>query len=97
MKIITDSKQQDTIHVDELTNHHIIVCVNDNNPYILTRDDYRTGKYRFSQLRDEVTNGNGMSGRFDTIKEAVMLRLDAIAAFHQSDWKQALQWLIDNA
>lgn len=44
-----------------------------------------------------VNDGNGI-GNFDSAKQAVENKIDCkLEVFQESDWKKALQWLIDNA
>lgn len=98
MKIILEKETQEVIEISKINpKTHIIVGIMYNDPFIMTRPDYETGKYEFRVMNHEFTNGNGTGGRND-FQELISIHLNRgkIEAFHQDNWKGALQWLIDN-
>ena len=103
MKPIIKQEQQDTILTSEITDRHLVVAVINNEPCILTKGHGETkDRLCFMSIGDAFTNGNGYRfGTLETIKdmtERAMSDKDSkVAVFPQSDWKAALQWLIDNA
>lgn len=103
MKPIIQEETQDTILTKDITEQHIVVAKFRGSPCILSKGYIQEMDYlTFFDLSDQFTIGNGFgcgSGN-DTLKEMVEYTINRgypIAVFHQSDWKQALQWLIDNA
>ena len=97
MKPIIEKENQDTILTSEITNQHIVVGIVKGAPRILVSENYSRGSFYFRNLISEFTNGNGI-GNFDSAKKAVENKIDSkLAVFKESDWKKALQWLIDNA
>ena len=97
MKPIIEKENQDTILTSEITNEHIVVGIINDAPRILVRENYCRGNFYFRNLISEFTAGNGI-GNFDSAKQAVENKIDCkLEVFKESDWKKALQWLIDNA
>ena len=97
MKPIIEKENQDTILTSEITNEHIVVGIIKDAPRILVRENYCRGSFYFRNLISEFTGGNGI-GNFDSAKQAVENKIDCkLEVFKESDWKKALQWLIDNA
>jgi len=101
MKIQT---QNDVININDITEEYLVVAVIDKHPCILGkgyRDDSKD--LCFFTLNVDFTQGNGydFSEEEDTIqkmvKEVLKEPKSKIEAFHQDNWKEALQWLIDNA
>lgn len=103
MRPIIQEETQDTILTKDITEQHIVVAVNNGIPLLLSKG-YSEGMkdLTFYNLTYDFTFGNGwdFGGNCDTIQKMVEQALSVgykVAVFHQSDWKQALQWLIDNA
>lgn len=99
MKPIIEKEQKDVICIEDITREHIVVSVYNNRPSIVTCEAYNDEKYRIRPISDSFIIGNGF-GFHGSIKEKIMEAMKEnypIAVFHQSNWKQALQWLIDNA
>ena len=87
-----------TILTSEITTHHIVVGIRSNKPVILSKTDYDGGKYCFVCIDREFTEHNCYPEN-DTIKEAVEEQMKCgqdVEVFQERDWKEALQWLIDN-
>ena len=97
MKIICEN-YKDAILLKELTpTDYIIVGYIGGNPVILTPDTNLGGKYSFRSISGGITYGEGYSsdtGFKDTLTE---YKEEELQAFKNKDWKEALQWLIDNA
>lgn len=98
MTPIISREQQDTILTSEITQNHIVVGVTQiGNPAILSTNS--TG-LSFKALYHCFTSGNQFSWNCKSIQENVEHAIKGgwkVAVFHESDWKKALQWLIDNA
>ncbi len=105
MTPIISREQQDTILTSEITDKHLVVAVIKAQPCILTKGyDQGNKDLSFFTFDRYFSYGNGYSltDDYDTIQKMVDYWLcdkdcKAIAVFHESDWKKALQWLIDNA
>lgn len=103
MKPIIQEETQDTILTKDITEQHIVVAVIDGCPCILNKGFYDDDKdLAFKIISRDFTNGNCYRfGGENTIQRMVEFAIQnkkaTVAVFHQSDWKQALQWLIDNA
>lgn len=106
MTPIIKAEAQDKILTSEITFNHIVVAIIDKSPTILSKG-YKEASEQLSfkcisNATEIITMGNGYSfGEIDTIKGMVEYALNVkqanIAVFENTDWKQALQWLIDNA
>ena len=102
MKPILKKENKDVILTSEITSSHIVVGlrINLNNyPVILTKENYDTENYKLTLFNVGFTRNNGY-GSFESIQELVEYYLESgwrLEVFHEKDWKQALQWLIDNA
>jgi hypothetical protein len=103
MTPIISREQQDTILTSEITEQHLVVVFYDSHPCILTKGFFQEKEnIDLLSFQDYFTLGNGFRVDGKNIKEKVELLLEdsecqKIAVFHESDWKKALQWLIDNA
>lgn len=104
MKPIIQEETQDTILTKDITEQHIVVAVINGNPCLLNKGETEPeGKLSFKILNNNFTKGNcyDYPSLECTLKKMVEHAMkdtsDKVAVFHQSDWKQALQWLIDNA
>lgn len=105
MTPIISREQQDTILTSEITEQHLVVAVIEGNPYILSKGyNEENKKLSFFEFNNGFSYGNGfdISDDYDTIQKIVEFWLyekacKGIAVFHETDWKKALQWLIDNA
>lgn len=101
MTPIIETNQQDTILTKDITEKHIVVAVGKGYPRILSKDySQHFSELTFLNIADEFVTGNGVSGVGSSIKEKVEWCIKDgynVAVFKQQDWKQALQWLIDNA
>ena len=104
MKTIIQEDTQDTILTNDITEQHIVVAIIYEQPCILSKGwGQDESKLQFNILVDSFMFGNGydFSPKHNTIKKMVEKAMkdsnNKVAVFHQSDWKQALQWLIDNA
>ena len=98
--IITE--KQDTILTSEINENHIVVCIVKGKPSILYCEEYHNlSTLSFLCLQDSAIIGNCYENIGCTsIKDVVEYRIkngDKIEVFQQKDWKEALQWLIDNA
>ena len=100
MKPILERENKDVILTSKITSSHIVVGLNlNNNPVILTNENYYTEIYKLTLFNAGFTQNNGY-GSFESIQELVELYVEAgwkLEVFHEKDWKNALQWLIDNA
>lgn len=100
MKPILKKENKDVILTNKITSSHIVVGLNlDNNPVILTNENYNTKNYKFTLFNSGFTRNNGY-GTFESIQELVEYYIETgweLEVFHEKDWKKALQWLIDNA
>lgn len=105
MTPIISREQQETILTSEITERHLVVAVICGYPCILSKGyDQSNKKLSFYIIDNEFSSGNGyeLTDDYDTIQKMVDFYLSdgnckSIAVFHESDWKKALQWLIDNA
>jgi hypothetical protein len=101
MKPIIEIVKQDVILTSQIKEYHIIVAVINNNPCILTtHTNGMQNILKFVIVSNEITLGNSYIGGKNSIKERAEWAIEnnhPIAVFHQSDWKDALKWLIDNA
>ena len=99
MKPVLKKKNENVILINKITINHIIVGLDLNNdPVILTNENYNIEKYKLTLLNREFTQNNGY-GNFKSIKKLVEFYMNSgwkLEVFHQKDWKKALQWLIDN-
>jgi hypothetical protein len=98
------------IYSDQITEQHICVAIISGTPCILGKG-YHEPNHRLSWLilgvtdynhTAIITKGNGydVSYSHDTIQKMVDWAIDnkyTVKVYKKSDWKQALQWLIDNA
>lgn len=102
MKLVKEIPAQDLITPNQVTMNDLIIMVTSNkDPYILTKDYYEdeTG-LRWLSLSGRPTTGNSLIKRGRSLQEMLGWGLDSeytIGVFKGRDWKQALQWLIDNA
>jgi hypothetical protein len=101
MKPVIESQKQDVILTSEITDSHIVVAVIDKSPCLLSKQ-YKSADKELGYLilDNGFIRGNAFSPYQKTLKEKVEWAInnaENVAVFHQSDWKQALQWLIDNA
>lgn len=101
MKPIIKKEQQDTILTSEITRNHIVVCADTKHGYILTRDCDADGKYYYRNVGLSMIEAERTPTEYISIEKSVnwMMAHDdvKIEVFNKSDWKLALQWLIDNA
>ena len=102
MKIQTQ-KQNDVINIEDINEEYLVVAVIDGNPTILSKgfNEEKT-QFGFFKLNTDFTIGNSYKfNNYGTIQKMIEKVLgcpeDKIEAFHQRNWKEALQWLIDNA
>ena len=109
MKIVT-TRQTSTIHISEVDQlKHIVVAVIDGKPTILGKGYHESNKeLSFLMLganepdRLIITSGNGYSynSEDDNIGKMILRAMHyghRVEVFEKQDWKNALQWLIDNA
>lgn len=100
MKPILKKEDKDVILTNKITKSHIVVGLNlNNNPVILTNENYNTKNYKLTLFNTGFTQNYGY-GAFESIQELVEYYMDSgwkLEVFHEKDWKKALQWLIDNA
>jgi hypothetical protein len=101
MRPVIEISRQDVILTSEITEEHIVVAVINKRPSILSKG-YKEpySELSFNIVNSRFTTGNYIQGGGDKIRDKVewAIRNDhPIAVFKQEDWKQALQWLIDNA
>jgi hypothetical protein len=103
MKIQTQ-KQNDVININDITREYLVVAVINGNPTILSKGwGQDITQLRFKQINESFTEGNGwvFSSEANTIQKMIEMAIQEpnlkIEAFHQRNWKEALQWLIDNA
>lgn len=103
MKIILNNESKDTINIDEITENYLIVSIYQGEPCILSKGyDEKPKQFTFFSISNNFTIGNGynFTSKEDTIQKMIVDALSLgykVEAFHESDWKKALQWLIDNA
>ena len=102
MKPIIEKENQDTILTSEITNQHIVVGIHHGKPIILTNSGLNQVDYRFALLDSNFTNRNCYGSNGESIKIAIDKMITyggdvKLEVFKESDWKKALQWLIDNA
>lgn len=100
MKVLLRVKKEEEIHVDDITECHIICAIINKHPCLLTKG-YNESKNSVSfKCIDErfveghaygVTPNGVINTTIDQLKKN-----SKIEVFHQKDWKDALQWLIDN-
>lgn len=101
MKIVKDKEKVDVCRVSDINERHIIVGILYGEPCIVTKD-FNTNRYSFHTLGERFTAGDGYSGygfKEKSLRELVNTYLgdreNKIEAF--SNWREALQWLLDNA
>lgn len=101
MKPIIKKEEQDTILTSEITANHIVALLlplkNERIPCLLKNN---TSVYEFISVNGYAQVGEGTGCTYNSIQDAVKDRMkmrEPVAVFYQSDWKLALQWLIDNA
>lgn len=98
---VIELPKEDVILTSEITDSHIVLAVISKSPCILTKVYVEPeSKMKFVTLSNSFSYGLGYTSPFNTLKETVEWAINKgypIAVFHQEDWKQALQWLIDNA
>lgn len=100
MEIIFKKQKQNTIDVENVDlEKHIIVAVHQltKTPCILNFPDYENKNVRLYIIGDIGNYYSGYSGESTAEILKSMSRYHTIACFDKSDWKSALQWLIDNA
>ena len=98
MRPIIKEETEEIILTSKITKYHIVVGIRSNEPVILSKTDYDGGKYCFVCIDREFTEHNCYP-ESNTIKEAVEQQMEFgqdTEVFHERDWKEALQWLIDN-
>jgi hypothetical protein len=99
MKPIIKGKDSETIYTYQITCEEMCVAIDDKGvPRILADAHLNPLSFKWKNIQNQFTAGNGM-GAYSTIREAVEDAIDRdwnIAVFHQSEWRKALQWLIDN-
>ena len=103
--------ENDTILVSDINNTHIVVANINGNPCILGKGFGELGKdlcffllkndriFTNSSANITVGNGFGYDQNHDTPAKMVKIALEndnKVAVFEQDNWKDALQWLIDN-
>lgn len=99
MKIIFEEKKQE-INIDDLEDSHIVCAIINNDPCLLTKDHKNKFK-SFKILTENFSKGNSYTNNDMNLK-SYMVSLNnnfkvKAEAFDEEDWKEALQWLIDNA
>jgi hypothetical protein len=101
MKIQT---QNDVINIEDINEDYLVVAVILGAPRILSKGwEEGNSQFSFFNLKDNFTLGNGIPypGEGNTIQKMIEMAIQEpnskIEAFHQRNWKEALQWLIDNA
>lgn len=110
MKLIFDKRNTETIHLNDITNNHIIVAIINNDACILDKTAYDDiGHYRFSILYnssedDILTDGNcyDICGTINNLKTFLTRANQSwpnakIEVFDKKNWKDALTWLKENA
>jgi len=101
MKPVIELPKADVILTSKITEEHIVVAVISKSPCILTKGyGEPESKMKFTTLANGFSYGLGYTTPFNTLKEKVEWAINKnypIVVFHQSDWKDALKWLIDNA
>lgn len=97
-------KEEDVLYPEQVTSNHIVVGIVNGNPCMLNKGfSEPSTQLTFRDLTDHFVTGNGYryTDEEDSIKTMIEWSIKGhgskIAAFPQKDWKQALQWLIDNA
>lgn len=105
MTPIIENQKQDTILTKDITWQHLVVAVIDGKPCILGKPFEKSGReltfFTLCSITNCITYGNGYdySTNEDTPQKMVEYALgmgNKVAVFNQSDWKDALKWLIDN-
>jgi hypothetical protein len=103
MKIQTQ-KQNDVINIEDINEDYLVVAVIHGSPRILSKGwGEDNSQFSFFNLKDDFTLGNGIPYSDETntiqkmIERAIQEPNSKIEVFHQRNWKEALQWLIDNA
>ncbi len=102
MKPIITEKQDQTILTSKINKNHIVVGIIEGYPAILHCEEYRKlSTLSFLSLYSSTILGKSYGNiGLNSIKEVVEYRMkngDKIEVFLQKNWKEALQWLIDNA
>lgn len=106
MKLVEKVVNKEFISIDEITFNHIIVGTSKyNNPLILSKGYYEeNANLCFMMINGDnsiITKGNGYAFSNDDDSPCKMVRKAIyngckVEVFDRRDWKQALQWLIDN-
>lgn len=101
MKIIMGKQNNDAINVSEITEEHIVVAIISGKPTILIAQTiYNRDKF-FLSISSQVLLSNGYynieESSIESIIEFHLNNGAKIECFHQDEWREALQWLIDNA
>lgn len=108
MKVVIDTAE-DVIKTSEITKKHLVVAIIEGEPCILGKAFGQLDEcLSFFVLADRniegncitVGNGYGYSEEENSIQAMVEFAIkdrQKVEVFQQKDWKQALQWLIDNA
>jgi len=99
MKVIKRNLEKDFIYLDEIDiTEHIVVCKLRGNVYILSREKYNGGNFKWFIINDQFINGNKIAQDFSLIEEAVENFIDNSNAEMQvfEDWKKALKWAVKN-
>ena len=98
MDIIPNTKNRPSIKIEDLTQEHIIVATDDDsNPMMFTLGEYEVESTSvFLVINKDLTIGNCYSYEKNLNQFLVNRKGWTFQAFHQDDWKEALQWLIEN-
>lgn len=107
MKPIEKLENEKVIEINDITFNHIIVGISKyNEPLILSKGYHEeNSKLSFmiinTNINGFITNGNGYQFSNDDNSPSKMVRRALhsgckVEVFKREDWKQALQWLIDN-
>jgi hypothetical protein len=109
MKIITEQTEK-SIHVSKINaNDHIVVAIINGDPTILGKGYYEgMDKLTFFILGGDddsspITGGNGydFSHTDDTVEKMIRKVLanenNKVEAFHVTEWRAAMKWLLNNA
>jgi hypothetical protein len=107
-----DEKNKPQIHIDKITNGHIIVAIIYGYPTILSQD-YNNPKNISFKIVSEITSGNSYSGNtsehlFINLNRDEIIRKFlkhirksmsdiVMEVFLPNQWREALQWLMDNS
>ena len=109
MKIITEKHSTETIHISEVNaKYHIVVAILSGKPTILGKGYNEPNKALSFLLLgggnydQTITTGNGYnySDEDNNVEKMILKAIDRgnkVEVFRKQDWKNALQWLMDNA